>query len=52
MTPPPGDETDEKASEPESEQEMAEADEANGEGRADGAVNDTEARYGDDESPT
>jgi hypothetical protein len=28
--------------------EMAEADQANGEGRA---ANDTEARYGEDESP-
>jgi hypothetical protein len=31
-----------------SEREMAEADEANGEGSA---ANDTEARYGEDESP-
>jgi len=29
-----------------------EADEANGEGRHDEPANDTEARYGDDESPS
>jgi len=31
---------------------MDEADEANGEGRRDSPTNDTEAHYGDDESPT
>jgi hypothetical protein len=39
-----------------SERDMAQADEANGEGSAashdDSAANDTEARYGKDESPT
>jgi len=39
---------DARASDDDSEREMAEADEANGEGSA---TNDTEARYGKDESP-
>lgn len=32
--------------------DMEGADEANGEGRRDDPANDTEARYGDDESPS
>ena len=36
-----------KSSEPESDSELAKTDEADGQG----VVNDTEARYGDDESP-
>ena len=39
---------DAPTSDDDSEREMAEADEANGEGSA---ANDTEARYGKDESP-
>lgn len=39
---------DPDASPPDTEQEMDEADEANGEGSP---ANDTEARYGNDESP-
>jgi hypothetical protein len=39
---------DARPSDDDSEREMAEADEANGEGLA---SNDTEARYGKDESP-
>jgi hypothetical protein len=33
------------------EADMAEADEANGEGRAEEPINETEDRYGHDESP-
>lgn len=53
MTSAPNDHQPDTSTDDDTEQEMAEADRANGERPPDddGATNDTEARYGDDESP-
>lgn len=51
MTPEPN-ESSRSDDEDEVDREMAKADEANGEGLGDEAANDTEARYGEDESPS